>query len=325
MHVCSCGIRALAVVASFAIAHVAAAAPATHYRFTLPDPVPFYTSVQVHAYAVDDADQTDTGYAGTASVTGSDPAMSVVGPTTFAGGELVFSVAFKTAGVQWVTLTDNATPSITGSASTTMPPGPPVRFSVEGAAPVAGDPVTFTVNARDLFNNLATSYSGTAHMTSSDGQATLPADFAISNGTGSAQATFRTSGNQWLAATDPAATAMTGNGVFAVAPGAAAHFNLTLPATVDPGVTFAFQVMAIDAFDNANASYAGTLHFTSSDAGATLPADATLTNGQGTFPATLQVAHATTSITATDTADASITGTGQVATTPVTLQSFVVD
>lgn len=325
MHVCSCGIRALAVVASFAIAHVAAAAPATHYRIALPDPVPFYTAVQVHAYAVDDADQIDTGYAGTASVTGTDPAMSVVGPTTFAAGELVFNVAFKTAGLQTVTLTDDANPPITGSASTTMPPGPPVRFSVEGPAPVAGDPVTFTVNARDLFNNLATSYSGTVHITSSDGQATLPADFAISNGTGSAQATFRTSGNQWLAATDPAAAAMTGNGVFAVAPGAATRFDLTLPATVDPGVVFVFQVMAIDAFDNANASYAGTLHFTSSDTGATLPADATLTNGQGAFPATLQVAHSDTSITATDTADASITGTGRVATTPVTLQSFVVD
>lgn len=325
MNVCSCGIRALAAAASFAIAHVAAAAPATHYRFTLPDPVPFYTSIQVHAYAVDDADQIDTGYAGTASVTGGDPAMSVVGPTTFAAGELVFSIAFKTAGVQWVTLTDNANPSITGTANTTVPPGEPMRFSVEGPAPVAGDPFTFTVNARDLFNNLATSYSGTAHVTGSDGQATLPADFVLSAGTGSAQATLRTSGAQTLTATDTVTPSMTGSGGFTVAPGAATHFTLTLPATVEPGVAFGFQVMAIDAFDNANASYAGTLHFTSSDAGATLPADATLANGQGTFPATLQAAHADTSITATDTVDASLTGTGQVATTPVTLQSFVVD
>lgn len=325
MHVCSCGIRALAAVASFAIAHVAAAAPATRYRLALPDPVPFYTAVQVHAYAVDDADQTDTSYAGTASVTSTDPFMSVVGATTFAAGELVFNVAFKTAGLQTVTLTDNVNPSITGSASTTMPPGEPMRFSVDGPAPVAGDPVTFTVNARDLFNNLATSYSGTVHITGSDGQATLPADFALSAGTGSAQATLRTSGAQTLTATDTITPSLTGNGGFTVAPGAAMRFDLTLPATVDPGVAFGFQVMAIDAFDNANASYPGMLHFTSSDAGATLPADATLANGQGTFSATLQVAHSDTSITATDTVDASITGTGQVATTPVTLQSFAVD
>lgn len=325
MYVCTCGIRALAVAASFAIAHVAAAAPATHYRFTLPDPVPFYTSVQVRAYAVDDADQTDTGYAGTASVTSSDPGMGVVGATTFAAGELVFNVAFKTAGVQTVTLTDDANPSITGSADTTVPPGEPMRFSVEGPAPVAGDPLTFTVNARDLFNNLATSYSGTVHITSSDGQATLPADFALSAGSGSAQATLRTSGAQTLTATDTVTPSLTGNGGFTVAPGAATRFDLTLPATVDPGVAFVFQVMAIDAFDNPNASYAATLHFTSSDPGATLPADTTLTNGQGAFPATLQVAHATTSITATDSVDASLTGTGQVATTPVTLQSFTID
>ena len=100
---------------------------------------------------------------------------------------------------------------------------------------------------------------------------------------------------------------------------------MNLPATVDAGVAFNFDVMVKDAFENANASYAGTLRFTSSDAGATLPAGSTLSNGQGTFSATLQFAHSNTSITATDTVDASITGTGRIATTPVTLQSFEVD
>jgi len=324
MHMYSHGFRALALAAAFATSHVATAAPATHYVFTLPDPSPFYTAVAVHVTAVDDTNTVDTGYAGTAVVTSSDPGLDVVGATTFAAGVLDFTIAFKTAGVQSVTLTDNAAPSITGTASTTVPPGAPTHFSVEGAAPVAGVPAAFTVNARDLFNNLATSYSGTVHITSSDNQATLPADFAFSGGTGSASATFRTSGTQTLTATDTV-TSMAGAGDFAVAAGPATHFSLTLPATVDPGVAFNFDVMAKDAFENANASYTGTMHFTSSDAGATLPADSTLTNGQGTFSATLQAAHSNTSITATDTADGSVTGTGQVATLPVTLQSFVID
>lgn len=321
---CIFGFRAPAVIASFAVAHVAAAAPATHYLFTLPDPAPFYTSIAVHVTAVDDTNAVDTSYAGTAVVTSSDPGLVVVGPLTFAGGALDFHVAFKTAGVESVTLTDNATSSITGTASTTVPPGAPVRFSIEGAAPVAGVAAAFTVNARDLFNNLATSYSGTVHVASSDSQATLPADFTLSAGTGSAAATFRTSGVQTLTATDTV-TSMSGTGNFAVSAGPATHFTLTLPATVAPDVAFNFDVMAKDAFENANASYTSTLHFTSSDAGATLPADGTLTNGQGTFSATLRIAHSDTSITATDTMDASITGTGQVATTPVTLQSFVID
>jgi hypothetical protein len=56
-------------------------------------------------------------------------------------------------------------------------------------------------------------------------------------------------------------------------------------------------------------SYAGTVRFTSSDTSTAvvLPADSTLTNGQRTFSATLTKAGAQT-ITATDTATASLTG-----------------
>lgn len=325
MHTGISTIRDLILAAALAGAGHASAAPATHYAFTLPDPEPFYTSTYVYVTALDDTNAVDTSYAGTAVVTSSDPGLAVIGPLTFAAGVLEFHIAFKKAGLQSVTLTDNANASITGTASTTVSPGPPTHFSVDGAAPVAGAAMPFTVNARDLFNNLATSYAGTVHITSSDAQATLPADFAITAGTGAASATFRTSLAQTLTVTDTADAGMTGTGNFTVAAGPATHLALTLPATVDAGAPFNFDVMAKDAFENSNASYAGTLHFTSSDAGATLPADSTLSNGQGTFSATLQVAHSNTSITATDTVDASLTGTGRIATTPVTLQSFEVD
>jgi hypothetical protein len=49
------------------------------------------------------------------------------------------------------------------------------------------------------------------------------------------------------------------------------------------------------------------VHFTSSDGAATLPADSTLSNGQGTFAATLTKAGSQT-ITATDTATTTISG-----------------
>src|SRR5207237_5883322 len=49
-------------------------------------------------------------------------------------------------------------------------------------------------------------------------------------------------------------------------------------------------------------------HFTSTDAAATLPANSALTNGAGTFTATLNTIGNQT-ITATDTVDSSITGT----------------
>src|SRR5205085_1470354 len=71
---------------------------------------------------------------------------------------------------------------------------------------------------------------------------------------------------------------------------------------------FTFPVTALDQFNNIATAYTGTVHFTSSDSAASLPADATLTNGTGAFSATLRTAGNQT-ITATDTANGSITGT----------------
>src|SRR5207237_393451 len=59
--------------------------------------------------------------------------------------------------------------------------------------------------------------------------------------------------------------------------------------------------------------YSGTVHFTSSDVQAVLPANSTLTNGAGTFTVTLKTAGSQT-VTATDTTTASITGTSNAVT-----------
>ncbi|MGA3882053.1 hypothetical protein ACPCYY_19660, partial [Bacillus pumilus] len=59
---------------------------------------------------------------------------------------------------------------------------------------------------------------------------------------------------------------------------------------------------------NVATGYTGTVHFTSTDGIAVLPADTTLTNGVGTFSETLDTAGSQT-ITATDTAHGAITGT----------------
>ena len=88
----------------------------------------------------------------------------------------------------------------------------------------------------------------------------------------------------------------------------ATHFSISAPSTATAGTAFNFTVTAFDASNNPVSDYAGTVHFSSSDSKATLPQNSTLTNGTGTFPATLGTAGSQT-ITATDTATASITGT----------------
>ena len=89
------------------------------------------------------------------------------------------------------------------------------------------------------------------------------------------------------------------------------HFAISAPATATAGAPFNFTVTALDAFNNTMTGYAGTVHFTSTDAAAALPADATLTNGVGTFSAILKTAGSQT-IAATDTTTSATTGTSGV-------------
>jgi hypothetical protein len=183
------------------------------------------------------------------------------------------------------------------------------HFAVSApASATAGVAVSFTVTARDPFNNTDTGYPGVVHFTSTDGAATLPGNSMLTGGVGTFSATLKTAGSQTLTATDTAVSSVTGTSTpITVSPAAATHFAVSAPASATPGVAFTFTVTARDPFDNTAPGYTGTVHFTSTDAGATLPANSTLMNGVGTFSATLKTLPAT--LTATDTANAAITGT----------------
>jgi hypothetical protein len=88
----------------------------------------------------------------------------------------------------------------------------------------------------------------------------------------------------------------------------ATHFGVSAPGSATAGSGFSFTVTAQDVSNNTVTGYAGTVHFSSSDSQAVLPANATLTNGVGTFSATLRTAGNHT-LTATDTVSSSVTGT----------------
>ena len=100
-------------------------------------------------------------------------------------------------------------------------------------------------------------------------------------------------------------------------PGAATHFVVaaTTSTTIAAGGTVGYTVTALDSNGNTATGYPGTVHFTSTDtqatSGAGLPANYTFVAGDAgvhTFTATLKTAG-TQSVTATDTATGSITGT----------------
>src|SRR5262249_24869601 len=94
----------------------------------------------------------------------------------------------------------------------------------------------------------------------------------------------------------------------AVSAAAATHFAVSAPASATAGSAFSFTVTAQDPFNNTATGYSGTVHFSSTDGQAVRPADSTLTNGTRSFRATRKTARSPT-LTATDTATSSITGT----------------
>lgn len=211
-----------------------------------------------------------------------------------------------------------------GGASSPPPAPPPppsaTHFSVAAPASVnAGTAFNFTATALDASNKLVTGYSGTVHFTSTDGQAGLPANSRFTNGTGSFPVTLKTPGSQTIAATDSATASITGTSNSITVSGASAtHFSVTAPAAATVGTAISLTVTALDASNNPVTGYSGTVHFTSTDGQAGLPANSILSNGTHTFPVTLKTAGSET-VTATDAVTASITGTSnsiQVSPTP---------
>ena len=191
------------------------------------------------------------------------------------------------------------------------PPPPPAATHLSISAPgtaTAGTAFQISVSALDASNNVVASYPGTVHFSSSDSQAVLPGNSALTNGTGNFSVTFKTAIGQTIAATDTAASSIAGtSNAVNVSAGAAAHLSVNAPNAATAALPFNFTVTALDAYTNVASVYSGMVHFSSSDGQAVLPPNSALTNGMGTFPATLKTI-ANTTITATDTAAASLTG-----------------
>lgn len=97
-----------------------------------------------------------------------------------------------------------------------------------------------------------------------------------------------------------------GRGIWEI--GIGTHFQVSAPGSATAGSPVSITITALDAGNNIATGYTGTVHFTSSDGQAVLPANSTLTNGAGTFPVTLKTTGPQT-VTAIDTVTASIRGT----------------
>ena len=179
----------------------------------------------------------------------------------------------------------------------------------------AGSTGSVRVTATDAYGNRVSSYLGTVHFTSTDAKAGLPANYtftAADDGVHTFSVTLKTAGTQSVTATDTKTAsikgAQTGIVVKAAAVKTLVVSGLSSPRTA--GTAGSLRVTATDAYGNRIHGYLGTVHFTSSDTKAKLPANYKFTvadAGTHVFSVTLKTAGMQ-SVTATDTTTSSIKG-----------------
>ncbi|HEX9467780.1 MAG TPA: hypothetical protein VGA11_05175 [Acidimicrobiia bacterium] len=286
-------------------------APATHFSVVAPASALAGTPFQYTVTALTAGATTATAYVGTVHFTTSDASHTLPGDYTFVAGDNgvhTFAATLNTLGPQTIVATDTVTASITGTSAAINVSNATHYSVVAPASATAGTPFSYTVTALTGGATTATTYRGTVHFTSTDGAATLPANYTFvagDNGVHTFSATLKTTGNQTITATDTVTPSITGtsNLVNVVA----VHFVVTAPSGATAGSSFTFTVTALNFDGTTDTNYTGTVHLTSSDPLASLSADATLTSGVGTFTGTLTTTGAQT-ITATDTVTSSITG-----------------
>jgi uncharacterized delta-60 repeat protein len=278
--------------------------------------------------ALDPYGNVATGYTDTVQFSSSDPSASLPGNYTFTtadAGVHSSSATLNTAGTQSLTATDITTSSMTGTQAniTVNPAGlPAARFSVTGfpSPTTAGTVETITVTARDANGTIAPSYRGTVHFSSSDPQAVLPANYtftAADQGVHTFAVTLKTAGSQSITATDTATSSITGSeSGLTITPAAAAQLILSGPSSVSSGAKFSLTLTVEDVYGNVVTGYRGTVHFTSSDPKATLPANYTFTAadaGVHTFSnAFILRKRGQQTITVTDTANSNLTDTDSI-------------
>jgi hypothetical protein len=269
------------------------------------------------------------GYRGTIHLTSSDGAAVLPGDvalTAADAGTKQVMVTFKTAGLGTVNATDTGRVGLQGSATLTVRHA---AASVYELAPLpataeAGQPLSLAITAKDAFGNLASSHGGQVTLTSTDPTDVLPGPGGFTNGVRIASIAFTKVGTHFATVTD-ASGGITSVDTTSVTVGHAPPFRLEVTpvnAFTIAGAAEAFTVKVTDRHGNTANGYRGTVHFTSDDLNASLPADYTFTAadaGVHTFSVTLKTSGVET-VTVSDTTVLPLVGaaTWRVSSAPAT-------
>jgi hypothetical protein len=222
--------------------------------------------------ALDQFGNVATGYTGTVQFASSDPQAVLPADYTFTAadaGSHTFSATLNTVGTQTLSVTDIANPAFSSQAQISVITVVPASFELFASpTATAGVAQTYVLVALDAAGNVLTGYTGTVHLSSSDPQAVLPADYtftAADRGIHNFTVTLKTAGTQSISVVDTAHPSVNSSVSVSVAPGAVTHFIISGPTSVTQGVGFKITVSAVDDFGNVNPGYRGAVHLSSTD------------------------------------------------------------
>jgi SPP1 family predicted phage head-tail adaptor len=228
-----------------------------HFKVACPANVGAHQPLIVTVTALDISNFIAFGYTGTVHFTATDGAAVFPSGGSLTKGVGVFSVTLRTAGSQTITAADTATPTIIGSASSTVAAGV-ADFAVAMPGIItAGVQFVVTVTAFNADGTVNTGYGGTVQFTSSDANAStqLPAGSSLTSGVGIFSATLTTAGTQTLSASDATTPSVTGRAAILVGFATMSKIGVTLPSTGTAGVTFGVTATALDAYNNTVTSW----------------------------------------------------------------------
>lgn len=296
------------------------------------------TSFPVTVTAKDQFGNTATGYRGTVHFStnnGTSPnsnGPSLPGNYTFTAGDAgthVFNgVVLYNKAASTISAADTVTGSIAGITGTiTVNPGEvndsysTILYGKESVTANDADSTTISVTLKDAYKNLVN--NKTVALDKGSGESTIAPASVISGADGTAVFTVKSTKAETVTYTvwvNSEETGLTRQVTFT--PGTAVRLTASAGVIQIAGTPFAVTVTARDQFDNIATSYAGIIHFTTtngnspSSAAPSLPADYTFTAsdaGIHIFNGVVLYNKATSTISAADTVTGSISGaTGNI-------------
>lgn len=229
------------------------------------------------------------GFRGTLRLTSTDAKAALPGDIAFTAadsGAKQVMVTLKTAGGSTLFATDTTSKaSVSGAATLTVQPAAAKTYQLSPlpSSTVAGQAVTLTITALDVFGNVATAYGGSVQLVSTDATDVLPPAGALTAGVRTVSLTFIKTGSHVAQVQDVATVLPSAPTSSVTVTPAAPKVVVTLPADANSGYPVTVGVTIKDVFDNAFPNYAGTVSFASTDAGsgASAPGDIVFAGTEG--------------------------------------------